>query len=257
MNKIKYSISALALLFISLIAFTACGGGDDGDGYDGGGSYTDYKALLLGLWSGKGTNWNGDNFEVSVDFKTSTTGWVLMSWVKKDYTVGSGSLAGSMGHVLSDFSSWSASESYISMSADNFASPVTMRVTSGSIASGKMTVEIRCENDNYNGTIQLTREGGASSGGSSSSGDTEMGVTTAKVITYYTSSGNFYSHSKSCWVKKTAGGSIYLYSDPDYTSRIGLASYNSESKLGGYSVSRYTYVVTQSGSGTITYYFFD
>ncbi|MBR1839082.1 MAG: hypothetical protein IJ782_00615, partial [Prevotella sp.] len=136
MKKFFYSLLALMAVTFGALAFTACGGGDDDNGsYSGGGSYEEpnYKYQLMGLWSGKGTNWDDATISVSVNFDSSTSGWILLS--------------GTGGLTLSDFYSWSASGSYISMSAEKFSSPITMSITSGSIASGNITVNIWCEKD--------------------------------------------------------------------------------------------------------------
>lgn len=246
MKKWIGALAMVALCTTISLFFTACGGGDDDNGsYSGGGSYEEpnYKSQLMGFWSGKGTNWDGATISVSVDFESSTNGWILLS--------------GTGGLTLSDFYSWSASGSYISMSAEKFASPVTMSITSGSIASGNITVDIRCEKDKYNGTVQLKKD---SDSGSASTSEVKLGSTSALIIkmTKSSSGTNYSSSTSTCYKTRDSSGNVYLYSNSSYTSRIGKASSNSLSTWGDYRVSSYDYLVRYNVTTShSTYYFFN
>lgn len=247
MKKWVGALAIVAMCATTSLLFTACGGGDGDSGSSSGGGYSyeepDYKSQLMGLWSGKGTNWDDATFSVSANFETSTTGWVILST--------SGSL------TLSNFDSWSASGDYISMSAEKFAAPVTMRITSGSIASGNITVEVRCENDKYNGTVQLKKD---SSSGSASTDEQKLGSVSCVVIKRVkTTSGWTYSKSTAtCYKTKDSSGRIYLYRNSTYTSQIGKASSNGLSSMGDYNVRSYDYHVAYNVTlNSATYYFFN
>ncbi len=246
MKKWIGALATVAMCATISLFFAACGGGDDDNGsYSGGGSYEEpnYKYQLMGLWSGKGTNWDDATISVSVNFDSSTNGWILLS--------------GTGGLTLSDFYSWSASGSYISMSAEKFSSPVTMSITSGSIASGNITVNIWCEKDKYCGTVQLKKD---SDSGSASTSEVKLGSTRALIIRMTkSSSGTSYSSSTStCYKTRDSSGNVYLYSNSSYTSRIGKASSNSLSTWGDYRVSSYDYIVRYNVTTShSTYYFFN
>ena len=245
MKRFFYSLLALMAVTFGALAFTACGDDDGGSSSGGGGSYEEpnYKSQLMGLWSGKGTNWDDATISVSVNFDSSTNGWILLS--------------GTGGLTLSDFYSWSASGSYISMSAEKFSSPITMSITSGSIASGNITVNIWCEKDKYCGTVQLKKD---SDSGSASTSEVKLGSTSALIIRMTkSSSGTSYSSSTStCYKTRDSSGNVYLYSNSSYTSRIGKASSNSLSTWGDYRVSSYDYLVRYNVTTShSTYYFFN
>ena len=251
------ALAMVALCATTSLLFTACGGGDGDSGSSSGGGYSyeepDYTSQLMGLWSGKGTNWDDETLNVSVNFSTSTTGWFILSTKP---STGYGAF------TSTDFSDMSVSGSYITMTAKNtYVSSVRMRITSGSIASGKITVAFSCDYDRFCGTVELTKQDdGDSSSGSASTGEQKLGSTKAYIVRMVkTSSGTSYSTSSTtCYKTKDSSGNVYLYSNSTYSSRLGKATSNSLSTWGGYSVRSYDYLVRYNVSlSHSTYYFFN
>lgn len=251
MKKWVGALAIVAMCATTSLLFTACGGGggddsDMGGGSGGSSSYTDYNSLLEGYWTGKGTNLDGESLSITVRFDSDRSGKVVMSTPNS--------------YVSADVSGWYATEKEIRVPSDKFSYALIWRVMSGSITSGKMTIETQGHDGRYWGTVTMQHDGGGSSSGSSSSSSEEkLGSTKALVIKMVELSGASYSSSTTtCYKKRNSRGEIELYSNSSYTSKIGTASSNSMSTWGGYRVSSYDYLIRYSVSthGS-TYYFFN
>lgn len=250
---VKKWIGALAMVALcatTSLLFTACGGGDGDDGgYNGGGgntSYTDYNSLLVGYWTGKGTNLDGESLSITVRFDSDRKGRIIMSTPS--------------GISGADIDGWYAIEKEIRVPSEKFDYPLVWTVISGSIASGKMTIETQGSSGRYWGTVTLERDSESSSGGGSSSTNERLGSTKALIIRMVeTSSGSSYSSSTAtCYKMSNSRGGIDLYSNSSYTSKIGTASSNSLSTWGGYRVSSYDYMIRYNvTTHSSTYYFFN
>ncbi len=243
----------VALCATISLFFTACGGGDgngsDDGGYSGSGDFsstTDYNSLLVGYWTGRGTNLDGENFSITARFDSDRNGTILMSTAKT--------------WIGANINGWYATENEIRVPSDKFSYALEWRILSGSIASGKITIETQGSDAQYWGTITLQRDsGGSSSGGSSSGSNEKLGSTKALVIRMVELTSPSYSSSTAtCYKMRTASGDIELYSNSSYTSKIGKASSNSLSTWGGYSVRNYDYVIRYNvTTHSSTYYFFN
>ena len=246
MRIIKRWFGALAMVALCAtisLFFTACGD-DGGSGNSGGGgngsSPTDYNAQLVGYWKGKGINLDGESLSITVRFDSDRNGRVIMSTPHS--------------MVGADVKGWYATENEIRVPSSKFDYALVWKIMSGSIASGKMTIETQGYDGQYWGTVALEKdsEGG---GGSSDVGTTPTPVT-CYIVKYNNSTGK-YSTSRGTYYKAlSASGRVALYYSAN-GSMMGYASSNSDSSMGGYSVSSYSYVYRDVSTSSRTYYYFN
>lgn len=242
MKKWFGALAMVALCATTSLLFTACG--DDGgsgssNGGGNGGSPTDYNSQLVGYWTGKGTNLDGESLSITVRFDSDRNGRIIMSTSKS--------------FVGADIKGWYATENEIRVPSDKFSYALAWRILSGSIVSGKMTIETQGHDGQYWGTVNLQKDNDG--GGSSDVSSTPTAVS-CYIVKYNNSTGK-YSTSRSTYYKAlSASGNVALYYSAS-GSMIGYASSNSDSSMGGYPVSSYSYVLRQVSTSSRTYIYFN
>lgn len=249
MKIIKKWFGALAMVALcatTSLLFSACGGGDGDDGgYSGGGSYTsttDYNSMLVGYWSGKGTNLDGQSLSITVRFDSDKKGRIIMSTPS--------------GILGADIDGWYATENEIRVPSDKFSYALAWRIVSGSIASGKMTIETQGHDGKYWGTVPLQKDEDSSGGGGSSDVSSTPTAVSCYIVKYNNSTGKYTTSRGTYYKALSASGRIALYYSPN-GSMMGYASSNSDSSMGGYSVSSYSYVYRDVSTSSRSYYYFN
>lgn len=244
----------LSIMFMTgtLLTFTACG--DDKVVSPNTQEQTkpvEYNAALLGTWKGSGTNVDGNPLNVTAKFNEDKGGYLSMSAPKENSS------------FLSALSNWYVSDATtVYLNCERFSAQLRWYVLSGSIPSGKMTVECQGHDGEFWGKVELTKtQSSGSGGGSSTTDDSDKMVTTTALVILQTtgnlSSDTRYSQSTKTCYKKVSGNNVLLYSYPSGTL-IGVASKNTDSSRGGYSVSSYSYrYIDPISTSQKRYYYFN
>ncbi|MBR4378796.1 MAG: hypothetical protein IKP59_01230 [Prevotella sp.] len=236
------ALAIMALCATTALLFSACGGGDS-DGSSSGAYVppTDYNALFVGYWSGKGKNIDGESLSIYARFDSDKSGRVIMTTPNT--------------FVGADIKRWYATENEIIVPSDKFSYPLTWRIISGSIQSGKIVIETQGYEGEFWGTVTLTHDEDSGGGGSSDVSTTPTPVT-CYIVKYNNSTGK-YSTSRGTYYKAlSASGRVALYYSAN-GSMMGYASSNSDSYMGEYRVSSYSYVYRDVSTSSRTYYYFN